>query len=408
MLGQDPREPSRTADEITVRLLGSPRTMRRREVSAGAQLSLRSTRRFWHALGFPNVREEDTVFTDADLGALRAIVQMVREGAFTEEEALAMTRALGRTADRLAVWQTQLMAEALQDSAAEGDFESGSGSGSGSGSEDGADGEPGGEPEAPDPALAREAAVRLADMADTLEPLLVYAWRRHLGGAISRLIADAEPVEDYHGVVRTVGFADLVSFTELVRRTSERGLSRLVQRFEALSSDVIASEGGRVIKTVGDEVLYQCKDPATAVRIAVELVRAIEADELLPDVRVGMATGRVLLRLGDIYGTTVNRAARLTAQARAGTVLVDEELAEVLHALEPETPEGLITRLAPRLLEGLGEVTSYELDLTAHLTCGGPGAGANSPPDPPPGHPPQPPPEHPPQPPPERRQERHE
>ena len=105
-------------DDVAARLLGEPRSMRRRQVSAGAEVSLLSARKFWHALGFPNVGDEDTVFTDADLQALRSVVGMVREGVFDESSALSMIRALGRTTDRLAGWQTQLMAEALGDAPA--------------------------------------------------------------------------------------------------------------------------------------------------------------------------------------------------------------------------------------------------------------------------------------------------
>ena len=66
-------------DDVAGALLGEPRTMRRRQVSAAAEVSLLSARRFWHALGFPNVGDEDTVFTAADLQALRSVVGLVRE-----------------------------------------------------------------------------------------------------------------------------------------------------------------------------------------------------------------------------------------------------------------------------------------------------------------------------------------
>jgi hypothetical protein len=104
---------SPAADDVEARLLGQSRSMRPREVSAKASVSLRSARKFWHALGFPNVEDDDTVFTQADLAALRSVAELVREGVFDEPTALAMTRAFARTTDRLAVWQTQLMAEAL-------------------------------------------------------------------------------------------------------------------------------------------------------------------------------------------------------------------------------------------------------------------------------------------------------
>jgi adenylate cyclase len=318
--------------------------MRPREVSAKASVSLRSARKFWHALGFPNVEDDDTVFTQADLTALRSVAELVREGVFDEPTALAMTRAFARTTDRLAVWQTQLMAEAL------GELFRTAGS-----SEAGADRDP--TRAVPDPATARAAAVKLADIADDLEPLLVYAWRRHLSAAISRMVADSEPTHKSSGVVRCVGFADLVSFTRLVRRLSERELARVVQRFEALASDVVTAHGGRVIKTVGDEVLFVAMGAAPAAAIAIDLVEAMAEDDVLPDVRVGMASGQVVSRLGDVFGNTVNRASRLTALARPGTVLVDDAIAASLASVSGFE----MSPLWRRTLRGIGPVTPWSL-----------------------------------------------
>jgi adenylate cyclase len=335
-------------DDVVGALLGEPRTMRRRQVSAAAEVSLLSARRFWHALGFPNVGDEDTVFTAADLQALRSVVGLVREGVFEETTALSMIRALGRTTDRLAVWQTQLMAEALGD-LPEVDARTGLLDADGASSDTSR--------AVPDPATARAAALRLTEIADRLEPLLVYAWRRHLSAAISRMVADAEPADDHTGIVRSVGFADLVSFTTLVRRMSERQLAQVVQRFEALTSDVVTAHGGRVIKTVGDEVLFVTIGTAPAAAIALDLVQAMGDDDFLPDVRVGMAFGQVVSRLGDVFGTTVNRASRLTGVARPGTVLVDDALAASLASLS-----GFEMRpLRRRTLRGIGPVTPWEL-----------------------------------------------
>jgi adenylate cyclase len=339
-------------DDVAARLLGEPRSMRRRQVSAGAEVSLLSARRFWHALGFPNVGDQDTVFTDADLQALRSVVGMVREGVFDESSALSMIRALGRTTDRLAGWQTQLMAEALGDAPA-ADARTGSvGQGGASPDTSGA---------VPDPETARAAALKLAELVDRLEPLLVYAWRRHLTAAISRMVADAEPTEERAGVVRSVGFADLVSFTALVRRLSERQLAQVVQRFEALASDVVTAHGGRVVKTVGDEVLFVTLGTAPAGAIALDLVQAMADDDFLPDVRVGMAFGPVVSRLGDVFGTTVNRASRLTAVASPGTVLVDDALASSLASLSGFE----MTPLRRRTLRGIGPVTPWRLQRAA-------------------------------------------
>jgi len=334
---------SPAADDVEARLLGQPRSMGSREVSAKASLSIISARKFWHALGFPNVEDEE-VFTEADLHALQSVAALVRDGVFDEPTALGMTRAFARTTDRLAVWQVQLMAEAIGELPQEVGADQ---------VDAGLDMTRG----MPDPATARATAAKLADIVDDLEPLLVYAWRRHLSAAISRMITDAEPIEDQPGVVRSVGFADLVSFTRLVRRLSERELARMVQRFEALASDVVTAHGGRVIKTVGDEVLFVAIGAAPAAAIALDLVEAMAVDDVLPDVRVGVASGRVISRLGDVFGNTVNRASRLTAVARPRTVLVDDAIAASLAS----TSGFEMSALRRRTLRGIGPVTPWVL-----------------------------------------------
>jgi adenylate cyclase len=353
---------SPSVDEVEARLLGQGRSLRAREVSAKALVSIVSARRFWHALGFPNVEDDDEVFTEADLVALQSMAALVRDGVFDEPTALGMTRAFARTTDSLAVWQVQLMAEAIgemqrqvEDTGTAGTVLNAENAGTAANAA--VDPGPDLTRAMPDLATARAAALKLADIADDLEPLLVYAWRRHLSAAISRMVADAEPIEDQPGGVRTVGFADLVSFTPLVARLSEREVARMVQRFEALASDVVTAHGGRVIKTVGDEVLFVALHPAPGAAIALDLVEAMAEDDLLPDVRVGVASGRVISRLGDVFGTTVNRASRLTAAARPRTVLVDDSMAASLASASGFE----MSALRRRTLRGIGPVTPWVL-----------------------------------------------
>jgi adenylate cyclase len=158
-------------------------------------------------------------------------------------------------------------------------------------------------------------------------------------------------------MVRAVGFADLVSFTRLVRRLTERELADLVQRFEILTSDVVAAHGGRVIKTVGDEVMFASMPGPAAAAIALDIAETLAEDERLPDVRVGMSTGPVVSRLGDVFGTTVNRASRLTAVAQPGTVLVD---VATVHSLAG-VPKLEMRQLRGRTLRGLGHVVPWVL-----------------------------------------------
>jgi adenylate cyclase len=340
-LGLESLEPvDDVAERVERVLLGRPASMGRREVSEVADVEPVTARRFWHAMGFQNVEDDEAMFTEADTEALRRVARIISEGRVSEELALGMTRAFARTADRLAVWQTQLVAESLTSPLSE--------------ELEGRDSR-----SVPEPHIAADAAELLASISNEIEPLLVYVWRRHLTNAIARMLADADPAvhSDPSAPIRVVGFADLVSFTSFVRRMSERQLARVVQRFELLASDVITEHGGRVIKTVGDEVLFVHTDAAAASAIALDLVDAMAEDELLPPVRVGLAHGRVVSRLGDVFGMTVNKASRITAVTPSGHVFVDDDMARVLGSVSGFTA---IERRR-RVLRGIGVVTLHEL-----------------------------------------------
>lgn len=316
-------------DSIEQRLMGAPREFRRQELSDVAGVDPEDTSRVWRALGFANSHDANVAFSEADLGALRQATEMSVGGDLDLDTLMGLARALGRTTDRLAMWQTQLIADSISkrsDAPQEGKV------------------------------LARETAEEMVKVVDHLEPLLNYVWRRNVGVALARMLGDAQP-EGRFGVVRTVGFADLVSFTRLSRTLSESDLAALVTRFEAVASDIVSGNSGAVIKTVGDEVMFSHQDPQGAARIARDLRQASADDDLLPQMRVGLSTGRVLARLGDVYGTTVNRAARLTNAAEAGEILIDEPTADALR----HDPESTLRAHSPLELAGLGLVNSWVL-----------------------------------------------
>lgn len=331
-----PSSPAEVMD-VAERLLGHPRMMPRRQVSAAAGVSLLSARRFWHALGFPRVGDDDSMFTDADLESLTSIVRMVRAGYLDEETALAMTRAVARSADRLAAWQTSVVREMVTERRAE----------------DGRD-------DSADLPIALEASHLLVALADQLEPLLVYAWRRHLAAAITQMVAESDPALDDTATVRTIGFADMVEFTPLVRTLSERQLTHLVQHFYTLATDVVTAHGGRVVKTIGDEAVFVTETAGPAAAIALDLVEEMREKENMPQLRVGMATGPVIAQLGDVFGTTVNRASRLTDVARPSTVLIDDASAGALTAVSGFR----MLRLRTRTLRGLGPTRLWVLRRT--------------------------------------------
>jgi adenylate cyclase len=123
-----------------------------------------------------------------------------------------------------------------------------------------------------------------------------------------------------------VGFVDLVGSTALSRRLSTRELGAVLTTFEHIAVDAVTALGGRVVKLIGDEVLYTAGDEASACKIALELVATFADHPLVPEVRAGVAGGEVLLRDGDVFGPVVNMAARAVKVAGVSEVVASEEV----------------------------------------------------------------------------------
>jgi adenylate cyclase len=131
----------------------------------------------------------------------------------------------------------------------------------------------------------------------------------------------------------------------------------MVDRFEALAYKHIPERGGRVVKMIGDEVMFAVDDGAFAADIAVALVEAYARDPALPGVRIGLATGPTLSWEGDLYGPTVNLASRAVNVARPNTVLVSDELGTQLK----DDPRFDLRRLRAVRLQGIGRVQLWVL-----------------------------------------------
>jgi adenylate cyclase len=156
-----------------------------------------------------------------------------------------------------------------------------------------------------------------------------YVWRRHLATAAGRLMTESPAGS--HTRTLVVGFADMVEFTRTTRELPPLELLELVDGFQAVAADLVATHHGRVVKTVGDEVLFITEHPAEAAEIALGFIEQVRAIESLPQLRIGMALGPVLTRFGDVYGEVVNIASRLTTHAKPGRILIDAALAEALE-----------------------------------------------------------------------------
>jgi adenylate cyclase len=329
----EPR-PRITSEELEEALLGSAPAYTRGEVSDEVGLPLDLAEELWQQLGFPHAGDDDVAFGRADVEALAGARDLVALGILTPRSQAALVRTWGRSFARLAEWQVDLLA----DVAATDD-----------------------DPEA-----------RLAELVDEVLPrverLQAYVWRRHLVSAANRLLA--QPDAGSAATVSTVVFVDIVGYTGRSKNLSETELVDWVEHFEDETTRLVVLAGGRVIKTIGDEVLLVVDDPRAAADLALALTERGQADDdSYPQVRAGLAHGPVVSRLGDVFGPTVNIAARLTSLARPGTVLVDRGAHAVLTgplAADdtattelPTAPLGPLGRLVGRAGGELAELSPF-------------------------------------------------
>jgi adenylate cyclase len=133
-----------------------------------------------------------------------------------------------------------------------------------------------------------------------------------------RPIADVVEESGYESRLLAIGFVDISGSTALAARVSFAELGRVLDTFESRCAEVVAANGGRLVKLIGDEAMFAVPTVVAACTIASELV-AMNDD--VPPVRVGIAAGDVLVRYGDCFGPVVNLAARLVALAAPRTVV---------------------------------------------------------------------------------------
>lgn len=156
-----------------------------------------------------------------------------------------------------------------------------------------------------------------------------HVWRRQFVVSADRLLATPSRASD--AAPQVVGFADVVGFSDISRGLDERELADFIQDFEARAISVITAGDGRVIKTLGDGILFEADHPLHGARIGLTLAGQHSNLDDRPNLHVGLAYGPVLHQHGDIFGTVVNLASRLASLARPGTVLIDDAFAAQLH-----------------------------------------------------------------------------
>ncbi len=290
--------------------LGEAAALTRDDVVEKADVPLERTRMLWRALGFPDSQPGEPAFTHSDVEALRLAARIERDQLIGDGTAELLARVMGQSMNRLAEALMELLTDLMTDDAELVELAAR-------------------EPEK----AVRQAIDRTDGLLPDIEWLMTYAWRRHLLAASRRALGGA--AQDLPDEPVAVGFCDIVGYTTLTRDMSSQDLSKLVEVFESSASDIVAGSGGRVIKTLGDEVMFVVSRADVAAHIALELAEHFASDAVrVPAVRVGVAWGPALTHGGDLFGPVVNLASRCTGVARPGTVACDREFAAQMDQVE--------------------------------------------------------------------------
>ena len=262
------------------------------ELSARSGASLPLARQLLRAAGLGDPAPDDASFVDADVETFRLGAAAV--DLFGLESTLQTTRVIGASLANIA-------------DAAQTNF---------------------GQTVGDDPIEGRELA--LAEAADVANGLLYDAVPAVLGALFVHHADAATRRAATTGAAATsdltVGFLDLVGSTGLAERLSAAELGRAISGFERDATEQLTACNGRVVKTIGDEVMFVGTDAARACEVALDLARQVADDPVLPRLRGALAAGPLVRGYGDYYGPIVTTAARSVKLAEPGDVLVTDEV----------------------------------------------------------------------------------
>jgi adenylate cyclase len=276
------------------------------EAAERAGLSVERFARLNLACGFANPAPDEAIFTDEDIETLRTF--QAASDFFGEDNALQIVRVIGNSMSRCADAFISGFVHAIGDQSRKEGF-----------TDD-------------DIIRANEIAMSLLPgAAQTMDVLL----RRNIE---RRTRTDAlllgKAWEGVDTIDRAIGFCDLVGYTALSQQISTEELAAVLRTFETDASDLITEKGGRVVKLIGDEIMYVATDAQTGVEIAISLAACFDDRRDVPPVRVGVAAGGVVAREGDYFGPVVNMAARLVKLAPPGSVLAPAEIRDKIAGVE--------------------------------------------------------------------------
>jgi adenylate cyclase len=282
-------------------LLGGAPRWSAREAAERHGLDLEFLLALRRANGVPVLDPNAPVLSDADL-EVGAVTRAVGESGVTREQIEASARVMGHALRQVAQQFSDVLFELTYDAEAD----------------------------------ELELAERLESQVELLQPLVDESLRTGLRLHFREAVRDsaiAAAQRAAHGGLAgereiAVAFADLVGFTRYGEEVPAEELERVARRLSELGT-LVADPPVSVVKTIGDAVMLVSPDAGALVRAMLRLVALAEAEGPdYPLVRAGVAFGPALARGGDWFGRPVNLASRLTSIARAGSVLVSQDVHE--------------------------------------------------------------------------------
>jgi adenylate cyclase len=138
-------------------------------------------------------------------------------------------------------------------------------------------------------------------------------------------------VDGFESAVATVAFVDLAGFSAITDVYGDASAIAVLGRFEELVREALGGLGPP-IKWIGDEAMFGFPDPAIALQVLGRLLPSCRSEPRIPLTRTGLNHGPVLRRGNDLFGSTVNIAARIAAFAQPGQLLATQPVADIATA----------------------------------------------------------------------------
>lgn len=149
-----------------------------------------------------------------------------------------------------------------------------------------------------------------------------------LGRVSDPAVAGCDHRVDVDPALRTIMFTDIVDSTAMTERLGDTRAVEMVRAHDAMVRRALHDQGGREVKHLGDGIMAAFGDATAAVDAARAIQRAFEAFNLASReklrVRIGLDAGEPVSDHNDLFGATVQRAARLCQSAEPDAIVVSE------------------------------------------------------------------------------------